>query len=73
MKHDTKHDRNRNLVVQNHAKIMPLYNVLPSNFKPQPLGTSECSLPILRRYILYIGIYYDMDPEFAKHLMKHKF
>jgi len=70
-KHDTKHNRNKNLVIQNHARIMLLYSVLPSSFKPQPFETNECSLPILQKHILHIGIYYAMDPEFTKHFLKH--
>jgi len=34
-----KIDRNKNIVLQNHIKIMPLYN----SFKSQPFGTSESS------------------------------
>jgi hypothetical protein len=35
-----KIDKNRNIALQNHIGMIPL----DINFKPQPLGTSKCSL-----------------------------
>jgi hypothetical protein len=53
-KHETDHDRNKNLIFRNHARIMPMYNVFPSSLKPPPLGTSGCLLPILQKHLLQL-------------------
>ncbi len=49
-----KHDKNKNLVVRNYVTNMVMYNVLPSSFKPPPLGANGCSLPILQRHLLQL-------------------
>jgi hypothetical protein len=37
-----KIDRKKNITLRNHIEIIPLY----IGFKPQPLGTSKCSLDL---------------------------
>jgi len=53
-KHDTKHDRNKNLTFQNHVRIILLYSILPSNLKPPPFGMRGCLLPILWKHLLQL-------------------
>jgi hypothetical protein len=40
LRNKKKIDKNKNITLRNHIRIIPLYN----SFKPQPLGTSRCLL-----------------------------
>jgi hypothetical protein len=60
--------------IENHARIMSLYNVIPSSFKTITSWNMRMPIAHIGHTSLTIdGIYYAMDLGFAKHPTKHKF